>query len=409
MSLNQSQLIVNFVHQNNITNGVLSPFPTPLKPPTPSKSQSTPRSWATGTIIERPKVRNAVTSQFPFTICNCSTLLDTMKSVRMGVTHAVQDYHRFIPQRYQHQLADLEMFAENAPPDDQEEVTLQLDDQDDATSIDTTLCSVKSSAPSSILSAAFSPDEDLNAVKQRFVEFIEARFTSSRDDADFELLVNYTANTYFQDLETSDTFVICQKILAQVRDGLLYEEIDDIFISQYNHVKMFSFMDYTYSCFDDGNGQNRDPSNPRIFDKYSQIWKLNPSSYRDLDFDYCKYLLRDIPYVEFDVVDAFSKFGLLMNLDKFLFYYDKIRHRKVFHVNKKRKETEEDSMQMNDLKLALKLLVKERRYCQSGSLSPSSSPSPKNKLLRFINEEQEVFFSQFEPPIYVNIDMNDNR
>lgn len=414
MSINQSQLIINFVHQNNIANGVLSPYPAPHTPPKPP---STPRSWATGTIIERPGVRTAVTSQFPFTKCNCSMLLETTKSVRIGVTHAVQDYHRFIPQRYQHQLANLEFFAENAPADDQEGVVLLPDeedvillpDQDDVISTDTVPWSTKSSAPSSILSAAFSPDEDLNAVKQIFVEFIEARFNSSREDTDFELLVNYTANTYFQDLETSETFVICQEILAQVRDGLLYEDIDDIFISQYNHVKTFSFMDYTYSCFDDGSGQNRDPSNPKIFDKYSQIWKLNPNSYRDLDFDYCKYLLRDIPYVEFDVVEAYNKFGLLMNLDKFLQYYDKIRHRKAFHIKKKPKETEEDSMKMSDLKVALKLLVRDRRSSQSCSLSPSSSPSLKHKLLRFISEEQEVFFSQFEPPIYVNIDMNDNR
>lgn len=404
MSFSQSQMILNFVHQNNASSLAPPEAPVQAKPP------STPRSWDMGTTIERPVLRTAITSQFPFTKCNSPLLVDTLKSVRTGISHALVDYRKDLPGQYQRHLDRLEYLARQQPE------TVEYDEELELVKVDKTDYS-EESAPSSILAPCLSQsDEGLGVVKQKFVELIQTRFAGCKDDVNFDLTVNFTVNSYIQDLETSDTFSICQEILAQERDGLLYEDLDELFISQYNEVKLFSYIDYTHSCFNDANGLEREVDNPKLFNKFSEIWKFNPTSYRDFDNDYYEFLLRDIRYVEFDVVENYNKLGLLMNLDKFLFYFDKLqakeRHKRGFYVTSKAKKKEKEANNNNllsvNLRAALKDLIRETRNNHSRSSSSSSpSPSLKQKLLRFTSEEKEIVFSQFEPPIYVNLDMNE--
>lgn len=401
MIMSETQTILKFINQNKA-----------------KKSQSDNKAvsgYGSGWPIDSsswnlvPK-RIPLGHQFPFNRCDLNTLKDSRNSIKSGLQHSIKHYNdsSINVKRL------INTFIKQLSP------SFESNTKEEEFCVSPKVNSNLSLSP--ILSNKLTFDEDLIKIRDKISKLILKRFPTIQFDKDIKEVINFTINSFLQEFEAPDISTICNEIINLGNQGSLNEELDCLFIDQYNQVKVFTFLDYMLfhlSSKDDNSNSNQeiDLNNPKMYEKYLDIWKLNPKDFKDFDYKAIKSEIRiDSNYCHGlpDITDSYGEIGLLMNFEKFYHYFDQslsfnngLGKRKNFYIPNHK--TNADANEQLELRMTL-----DRMRINSFKETKTKSPSPSlsnKKSLRFSDENKELGFYKSEPPSFINLweDIDDRK
>lgn len=402
--MSQSQVIYKFLQKNNDKREIK-----------PTYEEMTESNWSIKVSDGRPsrKAKKSLNSQFPFNRCDIDSLIDSKSSINIGLKLAIKDYKDFSIRIFKNIDSMLDVYGDT--PDSSRKYKNDDSEEEDEVSFTETLSLLLhesiSPVPSSILSSnECQSHSNLELLKEKITDLIKIRFFEAKNDKDFKEIVNFTANGFFQDIDGFNLTAVCDEIILKISQGSLDEELDSLFLEHYNDIKLYSFFDYTSSCLSDDLSELSDQTsdNPRIYDKYFDIWKLNPDDYDLFDYEClineakARYHLSPL-----DLIQKYSEIGLLMNFVKFYTYFGRqvnnFEHTnyKEFHIsNYHERNVKSSKKEQQELKRTIEEILSNPE-----TLVPRTLPSPKSKFLRFSDENTKIEFYRWEPPSYVQMDV----
>lgn len=257
-------------------------------------------------------------SGFPFNQCDNRHLKDSDKTIFNGIKSSIRDYRKFqdvsrlhstnkmanetIPEVYENQLEQPHPEVFNNFP---------------GTSI--------------LKPATRKPTFALNLAATKIELLIREIYFDIITDPRFNEIKNFVVNMVLQAFSSSSPTSISNKIFSKSYRDTLLGDIDECFQDKYIELKIDEYFDASasflmYPC---DKALDRLLSQPKLYERYRCIWKLDTDDYKMFDR---KYFIREHFRKTYkalgsdsrdDLADEYFKIGFLMNLDRFMHYFSK--------------------------------------------------------------------------------------
>ncbi|KAG7661828.1 uncharacterized protein J8A68_004654 [[Candida] subhashii] len=150
--------------------------------------------------------------------------------------------------------------------------------------------------------------------KNKLFHYIEHEFSSVVHDEKFDEIRNYVVNYFFESFGDIDADQVYEKVLHKQYKSIIIDKLRELFVEKYEEMKIEGLVDYFHNIIN--LNENCPEVNPKLYNKYYKIWKLNVKNYRYYDQDY----FFDIYFNDDDslVLNAF-----IINFFRFKYYFTK--------------------------------------------------------------------------------------